>query len=72
MTDSKIFRRSLYFSKDLVAGHVISDKDICRIHLGFGLSPKHMPEVLEKKLKVSVKQASAVSWDVFKQKTLFN
>ena len=63
--DSKIFRRSLYFTKDLEAGHLISDKDICRIRPGFGLSPKHMPEVLGKKLKVSVKRASAVSWDVF-------
>lgn len=35
------------------------------LRLVFGLSPKHMPEVLGKKLKVSVTRASAVSWDVF-------
>ena len=37
---SKVFRRSLYFVKDLPAGHVIEPGDIRRIRPGMGLAPK--------------------------------
>ena len=45
---NKIFRRSLYFVKDLKAGHVIKADDIKRIRPGFGISPKFFDAVVGK------------------------
>ena len=46
---SKVFRRSLYFVKDLPAGHVIKPDDIRRIRPGMGLPPKYFNEVVGKR-----------------------
>lgn len=48
--DNLRFRRSLYFVKNLKAGHVISETDIRRIRPGFGLPPKYYYYVLGKTL----------------------
>ena len=61
---SKVFRRSLYFVKDLPAGHVIQPTDIRRIRPGLGLAPKYFDEVLGKRLKVDIKSGAKVSWGV--------
>jgi N-acetylneuraminate synthase len=42
---SLVFRRSLYFVKDLPAGHVITDGDVRSIRPGFGLAPKKITEL---------------------------
>ena len=61
--DSKVFRRSLYFVKDLPAGHVIEPGDIRRIRPGMGLAPKYFDEVVGKRLKGDVANGTPVSWD---------
>ena len=61
---SKVFRRSLYFVKDLPAGHVIKPGDIRRIRPGLGLAPKYFNGILGKRLKVEIKTGTKVSWDV--------
>lgn len=63
--NNKIFRRSIYFVRDLPAGTVISKEDIRRIRPGMGLPPKHFNSLLGKKLKRSVKRGTATSWDCF-------
>ena len=60
---SKVFRRSLYFVKDLPAGHVIEPGDIRRIRPGMGLAPKYFDEVVGKRLKGDVANGTPVSWD---------
>lgn len=62
---SKLFRRSIYFVRDLPAGHVISSKDIRRIRPGMGLAPKFFDDLLGKRLKVAVPRGKPTSWDVF-------
>lgn len=52
---SKIFRRSIYFIKDLPAGHVIGPKDIRRIRPGFGFPPKMYGKIVGAKLLKEVK-----------------
>ena len=64
---SKVFRRSLYFVKDLPAGHVIEPGDIRRIRPGMGLAPKWFDEVVGKTLKVAVNRGMPMSWDVFNE-----
>lgn len=61
---SKVFRRSLYFVKDLPAGHVIGPDDIRRIRPGMGLAPKYFDESVGSVLKVAVQRGTPASWDV--------
>ena len=60
---SKVFRRSLYFVKDLPAGHVIGPEDIRRIRPGMGLAPKLYEKVVGRRLSCSVKLGTPVHLD---------
>lgn len=59
---SKVFRRSLYFVKDLPAGHLIGPDDVRRIRPGMGLAPKYLQEVIGKVTAEDVKSGTPVSW----------
>ena len=60
------FRRSLYFVKDLPAGHVVKEGDIGRIRPGMGLPPKECQKLLGRKLLKAVSRGDPTSWDMFK------
>lgn len=62
---NKVFRRSIYFVRDLAAGAIIGPEDIRRIRPGYGLAPKHYDELLGKRLKVAVEKGTATNWDFF-------
>jgi N-acetylneuraminate synthase len=62
---SKVFRRSIYFVKDLPDGHLITNSDIRRIRPGGGLAPKYFQNIVGKKLIKSVKRGTPVSWEYF-------
>lgn len=62
---SKVFRRSVYFVRDMTAGSVIRAQDIKRIRPGMGLAPKHFDTLIGKRLKVNVTRGTATSWDQF-------
>ena len=62
---SKVFRRSLYFVKDLPKGHIINTDDIKRIRPGMGLAPKYFEKILGKKIIKKVIKGQAVSFDNF-------
>lgn len=62
---NKVFRRSVYFVRDLPAGAVVGPDDIRRIRPGMGLPPKHFDELLGKRLKVAVTRGTASSWALF-------
>lgn len=62
---SSVFRRSIYFVRDLPAGTVVGVEDIRRIRPGMGLAPKYFDELLGKRVKVAVKRGQATSWELF-------
>jgi len=62
---NKIFRRSIYFVRDLPAGAVIKEEDIRRIRPGMGLPPKHFASLLGRRLKQAVQRGMPTSWDLF-------
>ena len=59
-----MFRRSLYFVKDLPAGHVITPEDIRRIRPGMGLAPKYFDQVVGQRLSQAVNWGMPVNWDI--------
>jgi len=62
---SMVFRRSIYFVRDLPAGAVVSEEDIRRIRPGMGLAPKYFDDLVGKKLAVDVKRGTATNWNQF-------
>lgn len=63
--NSLVFRRSLYFMKDLKAGHLLQRDDVKCIRPGYGIKPKYIKDILGKKLKNDIPKFKAVSFDDF-------
>ena len=57
------FRRSLFFTKDLKKGDIISIENIKSIRPGFGLSPKHLSSILGRQVSHDIKRGTPVHWD---------
>ncbi len=62
---NKIFRRSIYFVRDLPAGAVVGPDDIRRIRPGLGLPPKHFDSLLGRRLLEPAVRGTPVSWNLF-------
>ena len=62
---NNVFRRSIYFVKDLAAGAEVCPEDIRRIRPGLGLPPRYFNTLVGKKLKVGVARGTPVSFEVF-------
>lgn len=63
--NSLVFRRSLYFMKDLKAGYKVQKGDVKCIRPGYGIKPKYLKDILGKELKTDVHKHKAVSFDDF-------
>lgn len=57
------FRRSLYFVKDLAAGELVTVDAVRSVRPGYGLAPKHLDNVLGRRLTRAVKANTPVAWD---------
>lgn len=62
---NKVFRRSIYFVRDIAAGERITEDDIRRIRPGMGLAPKYFDQIVGRKLKINVHRGTPTSWDLF-------
>jgi pseudaminic acid synthase len=62
---SKVFRRSIYFVRDLPAGAVVGPEDIRRIRPGMGLPPKQFDALIGRRLRVAVTRGTATRWELF-------
>ncbi len=63
---SEVFRRSLYFVKDLPKNSIISSVDVKRIRPGYGLSPKYLDNIIGKRVIKNVKKGDRVTSKVIK------
>lgn len=59
------FRRSLFFTRDLAAGQVVTMESIKVIRPGHGLAPEQLEAVLGRTLRHRVERGTPVSWAVF-------
>lgn len=64
---SILFRRSLYFVKDLGVGDVLTRENVRAIRPGLGLPPKHLDQVLGMKVKSAVKRGTALAWELLER-----
>ncbi len=58
-----IFRRSLYFIKDVTRGEIISKNNVRSIRPGYGLAPKLLDSILGRPLLKNVERGSPVTWE---------
>jgi N-acetylneuraminate synthase len=56
------FRRSLYFVKDLQAGDVITPDAVRSVRPGFGLAPKHLDDIVGRRVARTIPANSPVTW----------
>jgi pseudaminic acid synthase len=61
---SLIFRRSLYITKDVQAGELLTEDNVRSIRPGFGLKPKYLDSILGRRAKQALKRGTPLSWDV--------
>lgn len=57
------FSRSLYVAEDMKAGDVITEDNVRSVRPGYGLHPKHLPEILGKKINRDLEKGTRMSLD---------
>lgn len=57
-------RRSLYVTKNLKAGDVLTPENVRAIRPGLGLAPKYFDILMGKQVKQDVKMGAPVTWDL--------
>jgi len=58
------FSRSLYVSADAKAGDVITENNVRSVRPGYGMHPKHLPDILGKKFSRNVCLGMRFDWDM--------
>ena len=61
---SLIGRRSIYVSEDIKKGEVLTIKNIRRIRPGLGLEPKYFDIVIGRRVNISLKRGTPLSWEM--------
>lgn len=56
-------RRSLYVAEDMKAGDVITEKNVRSVRPGFGLHPKYLSEIIDKKVNRNLGKGERLSLD---------
>ena len=57
-------RRSLYVVADVAAGETITSAHVRSIRPGYGLAPKHLPEVMGRRAIRALKRGERLTWDM--------
>lgn len=60
-----VFRRSLYAVADIPAGATLTKDNVRSIRPGYGLAPKHLPDVVGKTATRAIERGTALAWDMF-------
>ena len=60
----KQFSRSLYVSKDVTKGDVITKENVRSVRPGYGLHPKHLEDILGKTFNSDIEKGTAFSLDM--------
>lgn len=61
---SRLFKRSIYVSRDLASGEAFTRDNIRVVRPGIGLEPKYYDQVLGKTAKTAIKAGTPLTWDL--------
>jgi pseudaminic acid synthase len=61
---SKVFRRSIYASKDIKTGEILTKDNIKIIRPGFGLPPKYYNILMGKQVNRDIKRGTPLDWNL--------
>ena len=64
---SRQFRRSIYASRDIEAGDMLSPENIRIIRPGFGLEPRYYPMVLGMRATRTIARGTAIRWSFLQE-----
>lgn len=64
MKKSREFSRSLFAVSDIKAGELLTEENIRSIRPGYGLSPKYIKDILNKKAKTEIKKGTPLRWNL--------
>lgn len=54
-------RRSLYVAEDMKSGDIITEKNVRSVRPGYGLHPKYLPKILDRKVTCSLEKGTRFS-----------
>jgi sialic acid synthase SpsE len=61
----RVFRRSLYAVKDIVAGESLTEENVRSIRPGYGLAPKFLKQILGRPAVRDIPRGTPIDWDLF-------
>lgn len=61
---SLVFRKSLFIVEDIEEGEVLTRKNTRCIRPGYGLHPRHLEEVIGRKVKSRIRRGTPLRWEV--------
>jgi N-acetylneuraminate synthase len=63
--DSRMFRRSLYITKDVKAGDTLSPDNLRAVRPGFGLPPKFLHDLIGRRVARNLVAGTPADWSMF-------
>jgi len=60
---NRVFRRSLYVVQPIAAGSPLTLDNVRSIRPGYGLAPKHLPDVIGRTARRDIARGTALSWN---------
>ena len=60
---SKQFKRSIYFSKNMKSGEVITEECLRCVRPGYGLAPKYFEKIVGKRVNTNIEIGDPVKWE---------
>jgi len=64
---NKVYRRSVYAVRDIEPGEEFSSENIRIIRPGYGLEPKYLSELSERKAKNKIERGTALDWSMVEE-----
>lgn len=64
---SRVFRRSLFAVAEVAEGEPFTPENVRSIRPGYGLAPKHLPEILGRRAAQRIERGTPLAWDLIRR-----